>query len=103
MRVFPILRDARSERALPRGRCSVPWEWVAPHVEQAQANHCQSLERLAARGGLSPGELYCAVHGLSLRPIFRRTLTEDAAEAWLASWDGRAPSVLPLELVETFP
>lgn len=35
---------------------SLPWEMIAPYEAQAQANHGQSLERLAERGGLSPGE-----------------------------------------------
>lgn len=31
----------------------LPWALIAPHEAQAQANHSQSLERLAQRGGLS--------------------------------------------------
>lgn len=43
---------------------SVPWELVEPFDEQAKKNHDQSLEILARRGGLSPKELYCVMHGL---------------------------------------
>ena len=38
----------------PRG---IPWAIVAPHEDQARRNHFQSLETLAARGGLDPAEL----------------------------------------------
>lgn len=31
---------------------ALPWSLLAPHERQAQANHGQSLERLAQRGGL---------------------------------------------------
>jgi hypothetical protein len=87
-REFPVLRDYLDRRRYPDARRSVPWSWVAPFEPQVARNHEQSLERLAERGGLSPAELYCAVAGLSLRCIDRRTVTEDEAEAWLATWDG---------------
>lgn len=32
---------------------SIPWDLIAPHEQQAQRNHGQSLKRLAERGGLS--------------------------------------------------
>lgn len=69
-RVFPLLIPAhyrlRMERIHlgaedgsgfpwpPRG---LPWPIVAPHAAQALRNHGQSLEELAARGGLDPAEL----------------------------------------------
>lgn len=31
----------------------LPWSLVVPHEQQAMANHYQSLEKLASRGGLS--------------------------------------------------
>lgn len=31
---------------------ALPWSLLAPHERQAQANHGQTLERLAERGGL---------------------------------------------------
>ena len=34
-------------------RADLPWSAIEPHREQAQKNHCQTLERLAERGGLS--------------------------------------------------
>lgn len=44
---------------------AIPWSLIAPHEEQAERNHRQSLERLAERGGLSPCE---AVAVLEDRP-----------------------------------
>ena len=70
-RDFPILRSPQERTLYPTARRSVPWEWVVPHEAQARHNHDQSLKRLAERGGLSPGELLCAVHGQSLRAIMR--------------------------------
>lgn len=90
---FPILRERSAERAHPAARRSVPWAWLAPFEQQARANHDQTLKRLAERGGLSPGELFCAVHGKSLRLLGVGVITGEQAEAWLATWDGAAPRV----------
>lgn len=56
MRRFPILLN-KMQRAAYDCPAFVPWELVAPHEKQAFANHHQSLERLAERGGLGPVEL----------------------------------------------
>lgn len=48
MKTFPILHT----------RESIPWEAIEPHREQAKRNHCQTLERLAERGGLTWREAY---------------------------------------------
>ncbi len=37
---------------------SVPWSRIAPHERQAQANHGQTIQRLAERGGLSCAEFW---------------------------------------------
>ena len=39
----------------------IPWSLIAPHEKQAQANHGQSLKRLAERGGLSAAEALCII------------------------------------------
>jgi hypothetical protein len=49
-RMFPILGPMWAPR-------EVPWNLVEPHRRQALANHHQTLERLAERGGLDPTEL----------------------------------------------
>jgi hypothetical protein len=55
---FPILRHRSLDKDLPNQPAGFPWELVAPHEKQAEANHCgQSLKRLAERGGLCPIEL----------------------------------------------
>ena len=50
-----------------QGGPSIPWEAVADHEQQAQNNHGQSLEELARRAGLGPGELYCVLESKGLR------------------------------------
>lgn len=50
---FPILGE--------RG-AKVDWQLVADHGKQAQANHYQTVERLAERGGLSWCELHAVLH-----------------------------------------
>ena len=55
-RRFPVL--LREQRSIwPGVPDSIPWEAISPHEQQARANHGQSLEMLAQRGGLSPYEL----------------------------------------------
>jgi hypothetical protein len=51
-RLFPILG----------ARASIDFALVADHGKQAQANHYQTVERLAQRGGLSWCELYAVLH-----------------------------------------
>jgi hypothetical protein len=53
IRTFPIMDGP-----------TVPWEVMAPHESAAQKNHYQSLEKLASRGGLSPGEAWCVVQNI---------------------------------------
>lgn len=43
----------------------IPWDMIAPHEEQAQSNHGQSLERLAQRGGLGASEALDIIEGRS--------------------------------------
>jgi len=53
---FPVL--LREQRSIwPGVPDSIPWEAISSHEQQARANHGQSLETLAQRGGLSPYEL----------------------------------------------
>ncbi len=50
-------------------RHSVPWDFVEGHRKTALKNHNQTLEKLAARGGLSPMELFLLVTDRSLAAI----------------------------------
>lgn len=54
---FPIMASSRQNHE-PRAfqGFTIPWEMLAPHEEQAQKTHSQSLETLASRGGLSASE-----------------------------------------------
>jgi hypothetical protein len=46
MKEFPIMTN--------KGKEYIPYDIIKPHEEQALKNHCgQTLDRLAARGGLS--------------------------------------------------
>ena len=54
MKRFPIITSIEERKhGAPTW---VPWAAIAPHEDQAQENHMQSLERLAERGGLDAGE-----------------------------------------------
>jgi len=61
-RRFPILKG--------REECPftwIPWDVIEEHRKQAEENHGQTLERLAQRGGLDPGELFLALNNLEIR------------------------------------
>lgn len=60
-RQFPVLKG--------KTLFSVPWSMLVPHERQARANHGQSLERLAERGGLSPVEMVAVVLGKRWRDV----------------------------------
>lgn len=42
---------------------NIPWAMIAPHEQQAQSNHGQSLDRLAERGGLAASEAIDILEG----------------------------------------
>jgi hypothetical protein len=81
MKRFPVLNQQscrpRDRKTMPR---SVPWEFVERFRTQAKENHDQSLETLAARGGLAPEEMWLAAHGH--RP-FSVKVDEQEAIDWL--------------------
>lgn len=52
-RLFPVLHGHKYKDC-PR---AIPWRLLVPHAAQAAANHSQSLETLASRGGLAPCEI----------------------------------------------
>lgn len=74
-----------AERRFPiQGGCSVLWSVIAPHEEQAQQNHRQTLVRLAERGGLSPGEFYLVMSDRPLRE-YRRDMDENRGHEMIAN------------------
>jgi hypothetical protein len=71
-RRFPVLLG--DQRSIWRGvPDSIPWEAISEHEPQARANHGQSLDVLAQRGGLSPYELLAV---LLNHPFWRCNLPE---------------------------
>lgn len=62
---FPILHDTEIK--------SIPWEVMEPHELQALRNHAQGLDRLAARGGVTPEEAVAIIEG---RPWKRMPFSE---------------------------
>ncbi len=60
------LRDASANRKqfpiLGTPGVTVDWQLVHDHGRRAKANHFQTVERLAERGGLSWGELHAVLH-----------------------------------------
>ena len=54
MKEFPIMAK--------KGKEYIPYDIIKPHEEQALKNHCgQTLDRLAARGGLSWAEAHAVL------------------------------------------
>lgn len=56
-------REARRSFPILKGEgAKIDYQLVADHAEQARSNHGQSVNQLAARGGLSWCELYAVLH-----------------------------------------
>lgn len=93
-RRFPVLTTGQSHDAnVPT---SVPWEWIARFARQAEANHGQTLERLAERSGLGADEMWLVAHG---KPPFgpeAKALTQEHAASWLNSRPWEADEIATL-------
>lgn len=74
---FPVHSDLGRRSKLLRQ--TIPWALIAPHEPRVLANHGQTLQRLAERGGLCSRELWCVFHDKRLREM----VDEATAEAWL--------------------
>ena len=86
-RRFPVIRGQSrlSQAVRDRWPRSVPWSFVEAFREQAEANHDQTLERLAERGGLCPTEMWLAAHAQPLSR-YRQNVelpSEDVCGEWL--------------------
>lgn len=68
-RMFPVLLSLKERMTFPDCPSEVSWDAVKPHEAQAEANHDQTLEVLARRGGLHPVELWCVVKDMPYRYI----------------------------------
>jgi hypothetical protein len=89
---FPILLDSRDRREHPSAAKDVPWALLGPHEAQAEENHGQSLQRLATRGGLSPGEMVAVVEDRPWRAMRLGAALARLAEL-VAPWDGTPTEV----------
>ncbi len=67
-------------------RRAVPWDFVAPHEARAHANHEQTLERLAERGGLAECELVALLEDRPWRAMDRGEADARLNEL-LAAWE----------------
>lgn len=85
---FPVLWQGTREHIalLTRLGCpkSVPWSLVKEHESQCLANHHQSVQRLAERGGLSPEELVCVLRDLPYRFAHNTEISVKELLEWLA-------------------
>ncbi len=81
LRMFPILVPRRPQASAWPTR--IPWKMIQPHEQQALANHDQSLETLAARGGLGPSEMLAVLLDRPLQWVTRLTDQESADILWL--------------------
>lgn len=60
--MFPIMGCPRSKGCgCNYQTLCIPWAAIAPHEQQAQKNHGQTLARLAERGGLSWVEAFAVL------------------------------------------
>lgn len=64
--MFPVLMDHAERLSFPAAPKSIPWGVLRWHGAQVLANHEQSLEELARRGGLHPSEMYLVLHDRAL-------------------------------------
>lgn len=82
-----------SERRFPI-QCSritsIPWAMIAPHEAQALRNHRQTLERLGARGGLSPREVLAVIGGRGLPRMYPENAERRLVVA-VAQWEAEQP------------
>ena len=85
MKTFPILIDYKIRNY--DGIRTVPWDFIEPARKQIEANHGQTLERLAERGGLCWYEILC---GLQKQKLFKnnidKTLCEHKVNEMLITW-----------------
>jgi hypothetical protein len=97
-KAFPVLWQGSRDlmQRLEALKCPrvVPWEFIAKCEGSCRKYHDQSPERLAERGGLSPGEMLVVVNPVSLTFEERRTVWRMPPEqsvprlkAALASWE----------------
>lgn len=92
---FPVMsrddwrRSYKDPTLFDRLPKTIPWELIAPHADAAYANHHQTLERLASRGGLDPTELYYVLNDKKWPVGVPCISIEDAAKYLIEVVSGR--------------
>lgn len=88
---FPIMGCPRSKGCGCNYQTfQIPWAALAPHEQQAQKNHSQSLARLAERGGLSWGEAHAVLTGRPWSSVDVRRCFRPEVEALVHPSEGTA-------------
>lgn len=87
MKLFPVMVGKYGQ-----SKAWIPLAVVLPHENQARANHSQTIQRLAERGGLAPCELAAVLNDRTWRKM-------DAADAWAEIWTAFARRVNPAKMV----
>ena len=67
---------------------SVPWDMLNEHRRQCFANHGQTPERLAERGGLAPSEMVAVLEDRRFRAMTNSDAVSrlnDLVESWKAA------------------
>lgn len=77
---MPIMFGARRADWVPAEYRGIPWAIIAPHGDQAERNHWQTLEHLAYRGGLSPCEAVAILEDRKWRRMDQREAFERVQE-----------------------
>lgn len=79
---FPVMLDPSQRRRFPQCPRVVPREMLRQAEEAVYRNHHQTLDELAARGGLDPIEIICALDGVRLNTFARDCPDPDGALGW---------------------
>lgn len=85
MKLFPVKKPEGF-----RGRLRndiLPWRMVEAHQAQARANHGQTVERLAERGGLTPDEAVAVLTDRAYAPM-TLSIAEEVLDGLLRTYHG---------------
>ena len=78
---MPIMGDSLSDE-----KTLIPMSLITRCEARAQKNHEQSLQRLAERGGVCPGELRCLVEDKDLRDHDWSDSSAAQDRRWFEGW-----------------
>jgi hypothetical protein len=84
MKAFPILYQGTTR--LDHWPIAIEWAEIIFFEFIIKENHCQSLNTVAKRGGLSPMELYMAIKGFQLNDKAARPISDIVAMERMIKW-----------------